>query len=71
MVMITGSISVVGVGLVTVGAGVGIGLIGMSAMTAMARQPEMAAKIQTAMLITAGMIEGVALFAAVICIMGK
>jgi len=69
--MITGSIAALGVGLVTMGAGIGIGLIGMGAMSAMARQPEIAPKIQVGMLIAAGMIEGVALFAAVICIIEK
>ena len=49
-----------------IGAGLGIGRIGGSATEAIARQPEMAGQIQTAMLITAALIEGVALFAAVI-----
>ena len=57
----------IGVGLVTIGAGLGIGLIGGKAMEGMARQPEAAGKIQGAMLIAAALIEGVALFGAVIC----
>ncbi|MCP3958677.1 MAG: ATP synthase F0 subunit C [bacterium] len=56
----------IGAGLAVIGAGVGIGRIGGSATEAIARQPEMAGQIQTAMLITAALIEGVALFAAVI-----
>lgn len=55
-----------GAGLAVIGAGIGIGRIGGSATEAIARQPEMAGQIQTAMLITAALIEGVALFAAVI-----
>ncbi len=53
----------VGIGLVVIGVGLGIGKIGGSAMDAMARQPEAAGKIQTAMLIAAGLIEGAGLFA--------
>jgi F-type H+-transporting ATPase subunit c len=56
----------IGAGLAVIGAGIGIGRIGGSATEAIARQPEMAGQIQTAMLITAALIEGVALFAAVI-----
>jgi F-type H+-transporting ATPase subunit c len=57
-----------GAGLVTLGAGYGIGKIGSCAVESMARQPEVAASIQTAMLITAAMIEGVALLAVVGCL---
>ncbi len=56
----------IGAGLAVIGAGLGIGRIGGSATESIARQPEMAGQIQTAMLITAALIEGVALFAAVI-----
>jgi F-type H+-transporting ATPase subunit c len=59
----------IGVGLVTLGAGIGIGMIGGKAMEGMARQPEAAGKIQGAMLIAAALIEGVALFGAVICLL--
>ena len=63
----------VGAGLATIGAGIGIGRIGGSAVEGMARQPEAAGRIQTAALIFAALIEGVALFAAVIAfvIQGK
>jgi len=63
----------VGAGLATIGAGIGIGRIGGSAVEGMARQPEAAGRIQTAALILAALIEGVALFAAVIAfvIQGK
>jgi F-type H+-transporting ATPase subunit c len=57
-----------GAGLVTLGAGIGIGLIGSRAVESMARQPEVANNIQTAMLITAAMIEGIALLAVVGCL---
>jgi len=62
-----------GAGLAVIGAGVGIGRIGGQAVEGMARQPEAAGKIQTAGLILAALIEGVALFGAVIAflIQGK
>lgn len=58
-----------GAGIVTLGAGLGIGRIAGSAMEGIARQPEAAGKIQTAMLISAALIEGVAFFNAVICML--
>lgn len=57
-----------GAGLVMIGAGYGIGKIGSCAVESMARQPEVAGSIQTAMIITAAMIEGVTLFALIVCI---
>jgi F-type H+-transporting ATPase subunit c len=66
--MITGSIAAVGAGLAAIGAGLGIGRIGGSAMDGIARQPEAAAKIQTAMLIAAAFVEAVALFAVVVAL---
>ena len=57
------TLAAIGAGLAVLGAGLGIGKIGGSAMEAMARQPEAASKIQTAMIIAAALIEGVALFA--------
>ena len=59
----------IGAGLVTIGAGLGIGRIASSAMEGIARQPEAAAKIQTAMLIAAALIEGIGLFGEVICVL--
>lgn len=56
-----------GAGLVAIGAGLGIGKIGASAMESMARQPEMAGNIRTSMLIIAALIEGVAMFAVIVC----
>lgn len=62
-----------GAGLAVIGAGLGIGRIGGQAVEGMARQPEAAGKIQTAALILAALIEGVALFGVVIAfqIQGK
>lgn len=59
----------IGSGLVAIGAGLGIGKIGGSAMEAMARQPEAAGKVQTAMLIIAALIEVIALFGVVVCLL--
>ena len=63
----------IGAGLAVIGAGLGIGRIGGQAVEGMARQPEAAGRIQTAALILAALIEGVALFGAVIAfqIQGK
>jgi F-type H+-transporting ATPase subunit c len=58
----------IGAGVTLLGAGYGIGKIGSSAVESMARQPEVAAQIQTAMLIAAALIEGATFFALIICI---
>lgn len=57
----------IGAGLVVLGTGVGIGRIGGSAAEAIARQPEASGDIRTTALIIAALVEGVALFGAVIC----
>jgi F-type H+-transporting ATPase subunit c len=57
----------VGAGLAIIGGGVGIGLLAGRAMEGIARQPQSAATIQTAMLIAAALIEGIAFLALVIC----
>jgi F-type H+-transporting ATPase subunit c len=67
----TGTIAAIGAGLVTIGAGLGIGKLAAAAMDGIARQPEAQPKIQTAMLIAAALIEGVALFCAIICLIAK
>lgn len=59
----------IGAGLVALGAGLGIGRIGGSAAEAIARQPEASGKIQGAVILTAALIEGVALFAVVVCLL--
>ncbi len=56
----------IGAGLVLIGGAAGIGRIGGSAVESMARQPEAAGQISTAMIITAAMIEGATLFAVVV-----
>jgi F-type H+-transporting ATPase subunit c len=67
----TGTLAALGAGLAVIGAGLGIGRVGGQAMDAIARQPEAGGKIQTAMIIAAALIEGVALFAVVVAMMGN
>lgn len=57
----------IGAGLVLMGGGAAIGRIGSAAVESMARQPEAAGQINTAMLITAAMVEGATLFAVLGC----
>lgn len=57
----------IGAGLVTIGAGLGIGRLAGMAVEGTARQPEAANDIRTSMIITAAFIEGVALFGQVVC----
>ena len=59
--------SAVGVGLTVIGAAYGIGRLAASAVESMARQPEVAGSIQTAMIIAAALIEGFTFFALIIC----
>ena len=63
------SFAAIGAGLAVIGAGLGIGRIGGSAMDAIARQPEAYSKIQIAMIISAALVEGVALFAVVVALL--
>ncbi|MDT3738529.1 MAG: ATP synthase F0 subunit C [Candidatus Kapabacteria bacterium] len=58
-----------GAGLTVVGAGMGIGRLASAALEASGRQPEAAGDIRTTMIIAAALIEGVAMFAAVICLL--
>lgn len=58
----------IGAGLVIIGGAAGIGRIGGSAVESIARQPEMAGQINTAMIITAALIEGATLFAVVVAL---
>lgn len=57
-------------GMAVIGAGLGIGRIGGSAVEAIARQPEMAGSIGTNMIITAALVEGAALFGVVVGMLG-
>ena len=58
----------IGAGLVIIGGAAGIGRIGASAVESIARQPEVAAQVNTAMIITAALIEGATLFAVVVAL---
>ena len=64
----TGTLAAIGAALAAIGAAWGIGKIGSHAMDAIARQPEAASMIQTSMIISAALIEGVALFAVVVAL---
>ena len=59
----------IGAAIAAIGAGIGIGKIGGSAMEAIARQPEASGDIRSNMIVIAALIEGVALFAVIICIL--
>lgn len=59
----------VGAGMAAIGAGIGIGKIGANAMDAIARQPESTNNIRTNMIVIAALIEGVALFAIIVCLL--
>jgi F-type H+-transporting ATPase subunit c len=59
----------IGAGLAVIGAGLGIGRIGGSAMDAMARQPEIMGDLRTNMILIAALIEAVAFFAIVVCLL--
>ena len=65
------NLATIGAGIVTMGAALGIGMLASRAMDAIARQPEAAPKIQVNMIIAAAMIEGVALFCALVCFLAK
>ena len=58
-----------GAGVAAIGAGLGIGKIGSSAMEAIARQPKSTGDIRTNMIIVAALVEGVALFAVIVCLL--
>ena len=59
----------IGAGLAAIGAGIGIGRIGGSAVEAIARQPEAVGDIRSNMIIAAALVEGVAFFAIVVCLL--
>ena len=58
-----------GAGIAALAAGVGIGKIGSSALESIARQPEAVGDIRSNMIIAAALIEGVAFFAIIICVL--
>ena len=59
----------IGAAIAAIAAAFGIGKIGKSTMESIARQPESAGNLRTAMIIAAGMIEGAALFAIIVCLL--
>ncbi|MDD6868002.1 MAG: ATP synthase F0 subunit C [bacterium] len=58
-----------GAAIAAIGAGIGIGKIGGAAMEAIARQPESAGDIRSNMIVIAALVEGVALFAVIVCML--
>lgn len=58
-----------GCGLIIIGAAYGIGKIGSSAVESMARQPEVAGNINTAMIVAAALIEGATFFGLIVCLL--
>ena len=59
----------IGAAIAAIGAGIGIGKIGGAAMEAIARQPESAGDIRSNMIVIAALVEGVALFAVIVCVL--
>lgn len=59
----------IGAGIAAIAAGIGIGKIGGAAMEAIARQPEATGDIRSNMIVIAALIEGVAFFALIVCIL--
>ena len=59
----------IGAGAAAIGAGIGVGRIGGSALEAMARQPEASGDLRANMIVAAALVEGVALFAVIVCLL--
>ena len=59
----------IGAAIAAIAAGIGIGKIGSSAMEAIARHPEAAGDIRSNMIVIAALVEGVALFAVIVCVL--
>jgi F-type H+-transporting ATPase subunit c len=62
----TGTLAAIGAGLAVIGAGIGIGNVGSSAMEAIARQPDAAGDIRSNMILMAALVEGAALIAIIL-----
>lgn len=58
-----------GAAVAAIGAGIGIGKIGAAAMEAIARQPQAAGDIRSNMIVIGALVEGVALFAVIVCVL--
>lgn len=63
------SAAAIGAGIVVLGAAMGIGKIGSNAMDAIARQPQAAGDVRSSMILSAALIEGVALIAVIVCML--
>ncbi|MEN9347862.1 MAG: ATP synthase F0 subunit C [Flavobacteriales bacterium] len=59
----------IGAGCAAIGAGIGVGRIGQSALESMARQPESTGDLRANMIVAAALVEGVALFAVIVCLL--
>lgn len=66
---VTGLGASIGAAIAAIGAGIGIGKIGAASMEAIARQPEAAGDIRSNMIVIAALVEGVALFAVIVCVL--
>ena len=66
---LTGLGASIGAAIAAIGAGFGIGKIGAAAMEAISRQPEAAGDIRSNMIVIAALVEGVALFAVIVCVL--
>lgn len=62
-------LAAIGAGLSAVAAGIGVGRIGSSALESMARQPEASGDLRANMIVAAALVEGVALFAVIVCLL--
>ncbi len=67
--MSAAGIAALGAGVSAIGAGMGIGKIGAAALESMARQPESTGDIRAGMIVAAALVEGVALFAVIVCLL--
>ena len=59
----------IGAGIAAIGAGIGVGRIGGSALEGMARQPETSGDLRSNMIVAAALVEGVSLFAIIVCLL--
>jgi len=59
----------IGAGLAIIGGAAGIGRLAAAAMDGSARQPQVLGDVRTTMIIAAALIEGVTLFALVVCVL--
>ncbi|MEY5042826.1 MAG: hypothetical protein RJA19_53 [Bacteroidota bacterium] len=62
-------LAALGAGVAAIAAGIGVGRIGAAALESMARQPEVAGDIRSNMIVAAALVEGVSLFAVIVCLL--